>query len=163
MLEKHVDGGDGQTTGQTSGCDRDPSAKNDAHKPSASIEPSAVVDTESEYMEGWRLYMLTAGIWIATFLSTLETTVVSTSLVSIADTLSGFDERNWVVTAYFLLILVWCFELTLSTPPNPNSIEGLFESKLTASCYGIERSTAFLVIYAKLASIFGSKTMFLLP
>ncbi|KAL2200416.1 drug resistance transporter EmrB/QacA subfamily [Corynascus similis CBS 632.67] len=84
------------------------------------IEPSAVVDTESEYMEGWRLYMLTAGIWIATFLSTLETTVVSTSLVSIADTSSGFDERNWVVTA-----------------------------------------TAFLVIYAKLASIFGSKTMFL--
>ncbi|KAK4244994.1 drug resistance transporter EmrB/QacA subfamily [Corynascus novoguineensis] len=77
-------------------------------------------------MEGWRLYMLTAGIWIALFLSTLETTIVSTSLVSIADTLSGFDERNWVVTAYFLTY------------------------------------TGFLVIYAKLASIFGSKTMFLL-
>ena len=53
-------------------------------------------------MEGWRLYMLTAGIWIALFSSTLETTIVSTSLVSIADILSDFDERNWVVTAYFL-------------------------------------------------------------
>ncbi|KAK0648531.1 major facilitator superfamily domain-containing protein [Cercophora newfieldiana] len=83
-------------------------------------------DTKPEYMKGWGLYMLTAGIWIALFLSTLETTIVSTSLVSIADALSGFQERNWVVTAYFLTY------------------------------------TGFLVIYAKLASIFGSKTMFLL-
>jgi hypothetical protein len=57
---------------------------------------------QAEYMKGWRLYMLTAGIWIALFLSTLETTIVSTSLVSIADSLSGFEDRNWVVTAYFL-------------------------------------------------------------
>ncbi|KAK4116666.1 MFS general substrate transporter [Canariomyces notabilis] len=81
---------------------------------------------QAEYMKGWRLYMLTAGIWIALFLSTLETTIVSTSLVSIADSLSGFEDRNWVVAAYFLTY------------------------------------TGFLVIYAKLASIFGSKTMFLL-
>jgi len=60
------------------------------------------VSTKPPYMQGWRLYMLTAGIWIALFLSTLETTIISTSLVAIADALSGFDERNWVVTAYFL-------------------------------------------------------------
>ncbi|KAB5584990.1 drug resistance transporter EmrB/QacA subfamily [Coniochaeta sp. 2T2.1] len=93
---------------------------------SAIVQQNVVPASEAEYMSGWRLYMLTAGIWIALFLSTLETTIVSTSLVSIADSLSGFEERNWVVTAYFLTY------------------------------------TGFLVIYAKLASIFGGKTMFLL-
>ncbi|KAL1836435.1 hypothetical protein VTJ49DRAFT_5156 [Mycothermus thermophilus] len=87
----------------------------------------AVTDPKPvQFLKGWRFRVLTAGIWIALFLSTLETTIVSTSLVSIADALSGFEERNWVVTSYFLTY------------------------------------TGFLVIYAKLASIFGSKTLFLL-
>lgn len=60
------------------------------------------VGPKTEYVKGWKMHMLTAGIWISLFLSTLETTIVSTSLVSIADSLSGFEERNWVVTAYFL-------------------------------------------------------------
>lgn len=36
------------------------------------------------------------------FLSALETTIVSTSLISITDSLNGFDQRNWVVTSYLL-------------------------------------------------------------
>ena len=35
-------------------------------------------------------------------LSTLETTIVSTSLVSMANDLQGFGQAGWVVTAYFL-------------------------------------------------------------
>ncbi|RYP27387.1 hypothetical protein DL767_007706 [Monosporascus sp. MG133] len=96
----------------------------DAERNNISLAPASA--EKPEYMKGLSLHMLTAGIWIALFLSTLETTIVSTSLVSIADSLSGFEYRNWVVTAYFLTY------------------------------------TGFLVIYAKLASIFGSKTMFLL-
>ncbi|KAB5578102.1 drug resistance transporter EmrB/QacA subfamily [Coniochaeta sp. 2T2.1] len=68
----------------------------------AAVQQNVRPASEAEYMSGWRLYMLTAGIWISLFLSTLETTIVSTSLVSIADSLSGCEERNWVVTAYFL-------------------------------------------------------------
>lgn len=41
-------------------------------------------------------------IWIALFLSTLETTIVSTALVSISDALNDFELRNWIVTSYFL-------------------------------------------------------------
>jgi len=59
-------------------------------------------ESEPEYLKGFRLHMLTVGIWIALFLSTLETTITSTSLVAIADSLSGFEVRNWVVTSYFL-------------------------------------------------------------
>lgn len=91
-------------------------------------------------------------IWIALFLSTLETTIVSTSLLAIADSLSGFEERNWVVTAYFL---------TYTGMVSPYTVE-----KKTGSI-GFANSTTkptpgFLVIYAKLASIFGPKAMFLL-
>jgi hypothetical protein len=75
---------------------------------------------EEKYVRGWRRHILTAGcdtveatnasersshlhrIWISLFLSTLETTIVSTSLVAIADSLDGFEARNWVITAYFL-------------------------------------------------------------
>lgn len=35
-------------------------------------------------------------------LSVLETTIVSTSLVSITNALDGFDKRGWVVTSYLL-------------------------------------------------------------
>lgn len=41
-------------------------------------------------------------MWIALFLSTVETTIVSTSLVSITNALSGFDKRDWIVNAYLL-------------------------------------------------------------
>ena len=41
-------------------------------------------------------------MWMALFLSTVETTIVSTSLVSITNALGGFDERDWIVTAYLL-------------------------------------------------------------
>ncbi|RHZ55168.1 uncharacterized protein CDV56_106552 [Aspergillus thermomutatus] len=41
-------------------------------------------------------------VWIALFLSTIETTVVSTSLVSITNALNGFLIKDWVVTAYLL-------------------------------------------------------------
>lgn len=41
-------------------------------------------------------------IWLALFLSTIETTIVSTALVSITDDLHGFDIRDWVVTSYLL-------------------------------------------------------------
>ncbi|KLU91656.1 hypothetical protein MAPG_10174 [Magnaporthiopsis poae ATCC 64411] len=54
------------------------------------------------YMTGYRLYTLTVGISLALFLSALETTIVSTSLVSMTNALGGFDQRNWVVTAYLL-------------------------------------------------------------
>lgn len=41
-------------------------------------------------------------VWIALFLSTIETTIVSTSLVSITDALNGFLIKDWIVTAYLV-------------------------------------------------------------
>ncbi|KAI1347291.1 major facilitator superfamily transporter [Xylaria sp. FL0043] len=54
------------------------------------------------YHVGWRLHALTAGLCMSLLLSTLETTIVSTSLVSIVNDLHGFDKSGWVVTSYLL-------------------------------------------------------------
>ncbi|EHA57111.1 hypothetical protein MGG_11786 [Pyricularia oryzae 70-15] len=55
---------------------------------------------EKVFHTGWRLHALTAGMCIGLLLSSLETTIVSTSLVSIVDQLQGFDKASWIVTAY---------------------------------------------------------------
>ena len=57
---------------------------------------------EKIYITGWKLYGVMVGVWIALFLSTLETTIVSTSLVSITNAVGGFEMRDWVVTSYLL-------------------------------------------------------------
>ncbi|KAK4161241.1 major facilitator superfamily domain-containing protein [Cladorrhinum sp. PSN259] len=54
------------------------------------------------YQTGWRLHLLTAGLCLSLLLSTLETTIVSTSLVSMVNALDGFSQANWVVTSYLL-------------------------------------------------------------
>ncbi|KAI1849686.1 hypothetical protein JX266_004635 [Neoarthrinium moseri] len=59
-------------------------------------------DARPQYLTGWKLWTLLAGLWIALFLSTLETTIVSTSLVSITNFLDGFMIRDWIVTAYLI-------------------------------------------------------------
>ncbi|KAH8842136.1 hypothetical protein MCOR07_004205 [Pyricularia oryzae] len=55
---------------------------------------------EKVFHTGWRLHALTTGMCIGLLLSSLETTIVSTSLVSIVDQLQGFDKASWIVTAY---------------------------------------------------------------
>ncbi|KAI0097180.1 major facilitator superfamily transporter [Nemania sp. FL0031] len=66
-------------------------------------EIATQTDTKPKvYHVGWRLHALTAGLCVSLLLSTLETTIVSTSLVSIVNALHGFDRSSWVVTSYLL-------------------------------------------------------------
>ncbi|KAI1399819.1 drug resistance transporter EmrB/QacA subfamily [Hypoxylon fuscum] len=55
-----------------------------------------------QYLKGWRLYVLSFALCLSLFLSTLETTIVSTSLISITNALGPFEQRDWVVTAYLI-------------------------------------------------------------
>ncbi|KAH6685961.1 drug resistance transporter EmrB/QacA subfamily [Plectosphaerella plurivora] len=73
------------------------------HEAASNATPTAAPSvSERVYIKGWRLYILMFGLLLAMFLSALETTIVSTSLVSITNALDGFDRRNWVVTSYLL-------------------------------------------------------------
>ncbi|KAL8746695.1 MAG: hypothetical protein Q9190_001319 [Brigantiaea leucoxantha] len=54
------------------------------------------------YLKGWRLHTVILGLCLGVFLSTIETTIVSTALVAITNTLNGFQKNNWIVTSYLL-------------------------------------------------------------
>jgi hypothetical protein len=63
-------------------------------------------EVKDEYITGWRLHLITVGVWLALFLSTLETTIVSTSLVSITNAVGGFDMRDCEI-AFFRPMATW--------------------------------------------------------
>ena len=82
---------------------------------------------------------------LSLLLSTLETTIISTSLVSIADALHRFDQSGWVVTSYLLTYTGAHFSVLLIK----------YSLKLTGAI-------GFLIIYARFSDIFGRKPMLLI-
>lgn len=82
------------------------------------VSPSE--EASQSYLTGWRLQTLLLGqvdqefhlkkfttndlprVCLNLFLSNLETTIVSTSLVSISNSLHSFSSSSWVVTAYLV-------------------------------------------------------------
>ncbi|KAI2465004.1 drug resistance transporter EmrB/QacA subfamily [Annulohypoxylon bovei var. microspora] len=71
-------------------------------QPSSQITQDILAEPPREYLKGWRLYVLTLALCLSLFLSMLETTIVSTSLISITNALGDFEQRDWVVTAYLI-------------------------------------------------------------
>ncbi|KAM7215801.1 Major facilitator superfamily domain containing protein [Rhypophila decipiens] len=51
---------------------------------------------------GWRLWLTILCLCSGLFLSSLETTIIATALVSISSSLGSYDKSNWVVTAYLV-------------------------------------------------------------
>ncbi|EEY15609.1 conserved hypothetical protein [Verticillium alfalfae VaMs.102] len=79
-----------------------PEAEADPTPPDIHPPDVATQTRQKVYHTGWKLHALTAGLCLSLLLSTLETTIVSTSLVSIVDHLQGFDRASWIVTSYLL-------------------------------------------------------------
>ncbi|PVI05321.1 MFS general substrate transporter [Periconia macrospinosa] len=84
---------------------------------SAPVSPPSsedrVLDQESDFdlLYGWRLHMTTLTICLSLFLASLEVSIVSTVLVSIARDLHNFTETGWIVSAYLLtysgFLVIW--------------------------------------------------------
>lgn len=55
-----------------------------------------------QYLGGWRLNLLALGLSLSIFLSALDITIVSTSLVSITNDLQAFEDSSWIVTSYLV-------------------------------------------------------------
>ncbi|KAI1374025.1 drug resistance transporter EmrB/QacA subfamily [Hypoxylon crocopeplum] len=66
------------------------------------VTPDIIAESPRKYLTGWRLYVLIFALCLSLLLSTLETTIVSTSLISITNALGDFEQRDWVVTAYLI-------------------------------------------------------------
>ncbi|KAI0128108.1 major facilitator superfamily domain-containing protein [Hypoxylon sp. NC0597] len=71
-------------------------------QPDSETTQDVIAEPPRQYLKGWRLYTLSFALCLSLFLSTLETTIVSTSLISITNALGDFEQRDWVVTAYLI-------------------------------------------------------------
>ncbi|TGO48514.1 hypothetical protein BCON_0238g00040 [Botryotinia convoluta] len=58
--------------------------------------------SEDEYTSGWRLHLITLALSMGIFSAQMESSIISTSIVSITNDLKGFDEASWVFTSYML-------------------------------------------------------------
>ncbi|OKL63826.1 hypothetical protein UA08_01090 [Talaromyces atroroseus] len=54
------------------------------------------------FLKGWRLYITTLGLMVCLYLVNVETTVVSTSLITIANGFHSFNRTSWIVTGYLI-------------------------------------------------------------
>ncbi|KAH7176781.1 putative MFS multidrug transporter [Dactylonectria macrodidyma] len=58
-----------------------------------------------------QLSLVISGLWLSLFLCSLETTIVSTSLIHISNDLDDLNQASWIVVAYLLtfnaFILIW--------------------------------------------------------
>jgi hypothetical protein len=79
-----------------------PNDNSTEHKTQTDLVAAPGEPATCRHLSGRRLYILIFGLCLSLLLSTLETTIVSTSLVSITNALSGFEDRDWVVTSYLL-------------------------------------------------------------
>ncbi|KAK4149586.1 drug resistance transporter EmrB/QacA subfamily [Chaetomidium leptoderma] len=68
----------------------------------SSCEPETLELAKLTPIFGWRLWVTIACLCSGLFLSSLETTIIATALVSISSSLGGYDKSNWVVTSYLV-------------------------------------------------------------
>ncbi|KAK2930366.1 hypothetical protein FoTM2_010707 [Fusarium oxysporum f. sp. vasinfectum] len=68
----------------------------------AEEESNAQIRAASRTMEGYRLHLSVIGLTFGLFLSALETTIVSTTLDTIAKHFNDEREYSWIVTAYMV-------------------------------------------------------------
>jgi MFS family permease len=86
-------------------------------------------------------------VWIVIFFANIESTIVSTSLVTITNEYKSFSQADWIVSAYQITYTCEFTEIVLGPlkhriPPNGAD---------TLVCLG------FLIIWAKIGDIFGRK------
>ncbi|KAJ5591413.1 major facilitator superfamily domain-containing protein [Penicillium hetheringtonii] len=74
------------------------------------VDPSPTTEWGST-IHGLRLYLGATGLGLALFLTCLEATIVSTSLVTITDDLQDSNNSSWIITSYLLtytgFLIVW--------------------------------------------------------
>ncbi|KAJ5719109.1 major facilitator superfamily domain-containing protein [Penicillium malachiteum] len=72
---------------------------------------ASTLNNESQYLRGWKLFGLTFSLLASLYLVNLESTIISTSLVAIAEDFQSFNKTSWFVTAYIMtytgFIVLW--------------------------------------------------------
>ncbi|KAK7431791.1 hypothetical protein QQZ08_001731 [Neonectria magnoliae] len=92
------------------------SGTGDAINAKESVPNSDSADTinakePTQTISNLQLSLVISGLWLSLFLCSLETTIVSTSLIHISNDLDDLNQAGWIVVAYLLtfnaFILIW--------------------------------------------------------
>ncbi|KAG8531949.1 uncharacterized protein KY384_003585 [Bacidia gigantensis] len=69
----------------------------------------------SKYIVGWRLHLISFALLLSLFMSQMESSIVSTSVIAITNDLGGYEKSSWVFSAYLLTysgLLIICAKLS---------------------------------------------------
>ncbi|KAL7621663.1 hypothetical protein AAE478_008990 [Parahypoxylon ruwenzoriense] len=111
------------------------------------------------HLYGWRLWVNMACLFFGLLLSSLETTIMATSLVSISSELRSFDKSNWAITAY--LLTYTCFLIIFARVSDLFGRKGTFLLSLvffttfSLAC-GLSRNMEQLIVFRAFQGIGGS-------
>ncbi|KAK6001618.1 hypothetical protein QM012_002949 [Aureobasidium pullulans] len=84
-------------------CRTKPKSKSfEGNSERTSICGEAEKDLGVPVLEGWPLGSTVFALCLALLLATLDTTIISTSLITIASELGHFDQASWILVAYLL-------------------------------------------------------------
>ncbi|KAI4724574.1 MFS general substrate transporter [Aureobasidium sp. EXF-10728] len=78
------------------------SLSSEAKDEQASLRSEAEKDLGVPILEGWPLGSTVFALCLALLLATLDTTIISTSLITIASELGHFDQASWILVSYLL-------------------------------------------------------------
>ena len=94
-------------------------------EPTVSTAPTSSTgeDDESNYVQGSKLYMLTFGLFLATFVVALDNTIISTAIPRITTVFDSLDDVGWYGSSYLLT--------TTSLQPSFGKIYTFFNVKWT--------------------------------
>ena len=59
-------------------------------------------DGQSLYLSGWKLHFVTFWLLLSLFVAQMDTSVTSTAILQITDSLGGYEKSSWVFTSYML-------------------------------------------------------------
>jgi hypothetical protein len=60
------------------------------------------INAENQLVTGWRLHLSTLSLLTLIFLVQMESSIASTTLLSITNQFGGYERSSWVFTAYML-------------------------------------------------------------
>lgn len=69
---------------------------------STEVSEQEEIREDTQYITGWRLHGICFWLLLSLFVAQMDTSITSTSILTITDQLGGFKKSSWVFTAYML-------------------------------------------------------------
>ncbi|KAM3069259.1 hypothetical protein ACMFMG_010770 [Clarireedia jacksonii] len=119
---------------------------------SAQVTEESPPTPQITYILGWKLHLLTLAICICGFVTNVEVSIVSTSLVTISDDFHSFKDNIWIVSAYQVtytaFLVIWAKLSDIFGRKKTLIIGLIIFIAFSAGCGGAQSMTQLLVCRA---------------